>query len=1107
MKIAHFADVHVPEGRIAEFEIMIPQLIESVLSKKPDVVVFAGDIGIHRDRLVPKQVELIRRLFKEISEAGIDEVIIPGNHDTSMSEAKTDSLSAIFSYEHSNIHLLTKVGENITFGNVKFHSFPYPSKKEMVVDGASDIGFYYSSSEIFDRFKLDPDKKNILIFHGVLEGSMVNELSGSTSAIAVGKDLLIPRSFWGKFDAVMAGHLHGHQIMDNAVYPGCPFPLTYADDKPTGWVLWNGTVPEFVELPKLFPFITVDVGSLIQYKTELTEEAVRRLANNDDWANKRIRIKYAVAESQSGEVDHRKLSAQFKGAKDIRIVPEVKEIGRKIEHSVTFESFERNNLVDLIFQYIDEKDFNPSVKDVAKKVEDLIVKKHEDTYDRGVHFKLLSMKLKNFRSYGEECPEIDFTKLGSIVGIFGPNYSGKSSLVEAILWGLFGKPIRSSDVKSVIRDEADACEVSIRFQSFQAEYRIDRTRGRKSSNLQLFRKQEGNWIDISGADAKTTDSIISALIGSFDMFNSTIWSTQNNVDALVKKKPGERKQVIIDCLQIDALEPRQRQSSELHSKSKDRLSSENGRLDLLKERINKIINSQPEQLLSEFETMLTAEEENRERTIVHLNAISGYAQQFSDYEKQHNVLTAEIGATNSKIEETRSKIDIQTRKKDKYEALYADRSIVDDGLDRLERLNEDRERLTNEMRRLTDLRAQIAALQKELSTIESSYNSQIDTLKSANADASRQIAGLKLINCAKPDCPINEQVNNQKNEIIFKSEHYAEEIEAKIRDREVKTSAIKDKIIELERDIKNSFFDQTKYMEMLRLLQEEEAKKWPELKAQLSSGENLIEGILEVLVAYQTQKDELAAKKEELFQKRNEIIEKLASVDRYDTEMKKARAELAASNDRIRNYTDKIAKCKIDIEEINKLGKEITEQSALITKIEDYITHIKKYMEIVSKNGVIYSLVDRALPLVEKFAQELLSKTDKTIFLDAQKTLASGKKADEVTIWLSDSKGKRDVAESSGAEMVLVSFALRSAMAYLLSMRMGSKVELFVVDEGFGALDSENVVAMKEILTELGKKFNQVLFITHLDSLKDIAKSVINVEPGIDSSTFNIVEE
>lgn len=53
--------------------------------------------------------------------------------------------------------------------------------------------------------------------------------------------------------------------------------------------------------------------------------------------------------------------------------------------------------------------------------------------------KILNLKFKNFRSYGNNITEIDFSNISSLNQIRGNNGAGKSSIINCILWMLYGK--------------------------------------------------------------------------------------------------------------------------------------------------------------------------------------------------------------------------------------------------------------------------------------------------------------------------------------------------------------------------------------------------------------------------------------------------------------------------------------------------------------------------------------------------------------------------------------------------------------------------------------------------------------------------------------------
>jgi DNA repair exonuclease SbcCD ATPase subunit len=79
----------------------------------------------------------------------------------------------------------------------------------------------------------------------------------------------------------------------------------------------------------------------------------------------------------------------------------------------------------------------------------------------------------------------------------------------------------------------------------------------------------------------------------------------------------------------------------------------------------------------------------------------------------------------------------------------------------------------------------------------------------------------------------------------------------------------------------------------------------------------------------------------------------------------------------------------------------------------------------------------------------------------------------------------------SGAEKTIASMAIRLA---LLSVSSLPKGDLFILDEPGTALDAENMEGFVRILDMIKNYYRVVLLISHMDTLKDVADMVINID-------------
>lgn len=161
----------------------------------------------------------------------------------------------------------------------------------------------------------------------------------------------------------------------------------------------------------------------------------------------------------------------------------------------------------------------------------------------------LQLTLKNFLSYGEAT--LDFRGL-HVACICGANGAGKSSLLEAIAWVVWGES-RASTEDDVIHVGAMEALVDFVFQCHQQTYRIIRSRYRgQVSTLEFQVQTPTGFRSLTERGVRATQQLIlQHLKLDYDTFINSAYLRQGRADEFMLKRPSERKQILADLLKLD----------------------------------------------------------------------------------------------------------------------------------------------------------------------------------------------------------------------------------------------------------------------------------------------------------------------------------------------------------------------------------------------------------------------------------------------------------------------------------------------------------------------------------------------------------------------------
>ncbi len=161
---------------------------------------------------------------------------------------------------------------------------------------------------------------------------------------------------------------------------------------------------------------------------------------------------------------------------------------------------------------------------------------------------LKSLHLKNFLIH--EDTKIDFSEKGITVFI-GENGAGKSSILEAITFALFGKSDKGNQA-SLVKWGRKQATVILDFQKGNSVYRIERVitlRGNKASSTgTVYQKKGDRYIPYY---QKNITKEIPKLTGITNkIFSSSILVKQGDIEGILKLSPKERGKVLEEILDM-----------------------------------------------------------------------------------------------------------------------------------------------------------------------------------------------------------------------------------------------------------------------------------------------------------------------------------------------------------------------------------------------------------------------------------------------------------------------------------------------------------------------------------------------------------------------------
>jgi len=1043
IKIAHVSDIHVRKLKYhKEYRAVFEQLYERLKEEKPDIIVNTGDTFHTKLDLSPEAIKMMSELFVKLADIAPYHMIL-GNHDMNLKNSgRLDAISPIVDYlEHPNIH---------------FH------KHASVIEVADGIDLHVLSIVDPDNWQpeLPEDRVNIALYHGSVVGSVTD-----TGWMMTHGDISLDEI--EKYDYALLGDIHKtDQKVDNegrAKYPGSLVQQNHGESNDKGYLIWdiedkNTWQTRHVSLVNPKPFITIELTrkGRMPKNTSIPNGARLRLVSNNnlpldvmrravDIAKHRFKPESISflnrASGDRGSVDGLADDLKTENLRDIDVQEELID-EYLVDYQVPQETMEK--------VYELNKKYNKIVED------------NEDV-SRNINWKLVDFEFDNLFNYGEG-NRVYFEELGGIIGIFGKNFSGKSSIIDGVLWTLFNTTSKNERKNlNVINQNKEDCRGAVKIQIDDRIFTIERrakkytkrikgeeTQEAKTElNFEVFDPVMGESVSLNGLTRSQTDANIRKQFGTLEDFSVSSLSSQHGALAFIDEGSTRRKEIIAKFLDLELFE------------QKFKLAKEDS-VDLkgaLKRLEAKNFDEDIEETTETLSSVSKELKEQRSKCDNLKGELTSLTDSCGELQVKIDSIPAEIIDIVNITKQVRHKENEVTDlllKVDKHEeTLKIKQGLYERVLEFIDNFEFDKYQ-----------KAKIEIDDKKQTLSE--HETEIDRLTS---DYEYIIKKQKLLEEHKydPDCTYCCE-----NEFV-KEAHSAVSNKTKV-EREQHA------MLNLAREIQQQ-------IEILDPIQ---------VGAQLDRFDKMKESKNIVSTAIADLNLEIERNKNTILTVRNELSDLTVMRDEYE-ENKEAIENLESLVSELNkcHYSIELTKENIGVcehstlELVKSLGSQEQKLSNLKEQKKEYqdlqteFAAYDLFMRCTHPNGIAYDVIKKKIPVINsEIAKVLANIVDFEVFFEA-----AGNKFD-ISI-KHPQYDERPIEMASGAEKSLSAMAIRLALLGVSSLPTG---DLFILDEPGTALDEDNMSGFIQILELIKVYFKNVLLISHLDSLKDCVDMQIVID-------------
>jgi exonuclease SbcC len=693
----------------------------------------------------------------------------------------------------------------------------------------------------------------------------------------------------------------------------------------------------------------------------------------------------------------------------------------------------------------------------------------------------VELELNNFLAY--RAPPVLVLDGIHVACLAGENGAGKSSILDAITWSLWGKA-RSNSPDELIHQGETEMRVALTFLQGEERFRVIRQRkaGKRGSSLlelQSWDRSVDSWRGLSEATIRDTQSKIDELLRlDYETFVNSAFLLQGRADEFTTKTPAQRKQVLANILGLDIWELYEGRARERISNTKAAIERLEGRLEEIERELSQ--RGIYEQELSEAEDQAEELGQKLAASEKEWSSLEETRAEIVSLQRQIDDLTRRIQQREAEIEEA-SKEQETARGQADRDAIKAALDVVRSSLAELTPLDIERQALEAEREKANTEAATLRGINEALGPETEPIKARVETLRAAE----------------EPICPTCSQPLSKEH-----SNKLISTLEAEIETRREQYRQNRERIATIESSL--STIDEQRQGLDLKLAERPSLEKRAgELEAALNHADHARERLEALAKRIARWNKELEADKEErkTVEGKADKSEKLlrqASLTQGDLD--RLRADKRMADERVGAARQKIAAMEAFEQQREQRS---AERESKVESLGAY----EELREAFSKRGVPAMIIETVVPELERTANELLARMTEGrmhVRIETQREIKTGELREALDIIISDELGSRSYELYSGGEAFRIDFAIRIALSRLLANRAGAQLRSLFIDEGFGTQDLRGREHLVSAINSIKDDFELILVITHIDELKEAFPTRIEVSKQSDGSTYQL---